>query len=109
MMTGSASREFIYVEDAATGILEATEHYNGSDAVNIGSGFEITIKDLITEIARLCKFEGEILWDETKPDGQPRRCLDTSRAKEAFGFSATTDFTEGLKQTIEWYEQHETC
>lgn len=104
--TGKASREFIYAEDAAEGILLATEHYNGSEAVNIGFGFEITIKDLVEKIALLTGFEGEIRWDATKPDGQPRRCLDTSRAKKLFGFTAKTSFDEGLKATIEWYRQN---
>ena len=103
--TGSASREFIYVEDAAEGILLATEHYNGPEAVNIGSGFEITIKELVDKIAVLTGFKGEIRWDASKPDGQPRRCLDTSKAKELFGFEARTSFDEGLKVTIEWYKK----
>lgn len=101
--TGSASREFIYVDDAAEGILLAAEHYNDPDPVNIGAGFEITIKDLAEKIAKLTGFGGEIRWDATKPDGQPRRCLDTTRAKERFGFVASTNFDEGLKKTIEWY------
>ncbi len=104
--TGSASREFIYASDAAEGILLATEHYNGSGAVNIGAGFEITIKDLVQRIVRLTGFGGEIRWDRSQPDGQPRRCLDTSRAKKEFGFEAGTDFEEGLKATIEWYRAH---
>jgi GDP-L-fucose synthase len=104
--TGKASREFIYADDAAEGILLATEHYNGSEAVNIGFGFEITIKDLVEKIALLTGFEGEIRWDATKPDGQPRRCLDTSRAKKLFGFTAKTSFDEGLKATIDWYRQN---
>ena len=101
--TGSASREFIYAADAAEGILLATEHYNGADAVNIGAGFEITIKDLVEKIAELTGFKGEIKWDASQPDGQPRRCLDTTRAKEKFAFEAKTDFNEGLKATIDWY------
>ena len=101
--TGSASREFIYAADAAEGILLATENYNGSEPVNIGAGFEITIKDLVEKIAALADFEGEIVWDSSKPDGQPRRCLDTSRAKKEFGFEAKTGFDEGLKATIDWY------
>ena len=104
--TGSASREFIYVEDAAEGILRATEHYNGAAAVNIGSGFEIAIRDLAEKIAKLTGFEGEIRWDASKPDGQPRRCLDTSRARKEFGFEARTGFDEGLKATIDWYRAH---
>ena len=103
--TGSASREFIYADDAAEGILLATEHFNGADAVNIGSGFEITIKELVGKIAMLTGFKGEIRWDASKPDGQPRRCLDTSKAKELFGFEARTSFDEGLKATIEWYKK----
>jgi GDP-L-fucose synthase len=101
--TGKASREFIYAADAAEGILLATEHYDGAEAVNIGAGFEITIKELAEKIAEITGFGGEIRWDSSKPDGQPRRCLDTSRAKEYFGFEAKTSFDEGLKATIEWY------
>ena len=101
--TGSASREFIYADDAAEGILLATEHYNESDAVNIGAGFEITIKDLVEKIVKLTGFGGEIVWDPSQPDGQPRRCLDTTRAKERFNFQAKTNFDEGLKSTIDWY------
>jgi len=100
---GSPTREFIYVEDAAEGITLATERYNSSEPVNIGSSFEISIKDLTETIARLTGFTGGIRWDTTKPNGQPRRKLDTSRAREAFGFEAKTDFEEGLKRTIEWY------
>ena len=101
--TGKASREFIYAGDAAEGILLATEHYNGSEPVNIGAGFEITIRDLAEKIARLTGFAGEIRWDSSQPDGQPRRCLDVSRAKEYFGFEARMPFDEGLKATIDWY------
>jgi len=100
---GSPTREFIYVEDAAEGITLATERYNSSEPVNIGSGFEISIKDLTETIARLTGFTGDIRWDTTKPNGQPRRRLDTTRAREAFGFEAKTDFEEGLKRTIDWY------
>jgi GDP-L-fucose synthase len=103
--TGSVSREFIYAADAAEGILLATEFYNGSEPVNIGAGFEITIKDLVEKIVRLTGFKGRIRWDSSKPDGQPRRCLDTSKAKKLFGFEAKTDFDTGLKQTIEWYKK----
>lgn len=103
--TGSASREFIYAADAAEGIVLSTERYNGPEPVNIGAGFEITIKDLVEKIARLTGFTGRIEWDPTKPDGQPRRCLDTSRAREYFGFTARTDFETGLKATIEWYRK----
>lgn len=104
--TGAPSREFIYVADAAEGILLATEHYNGAEPVNIGSGFEITIKDLIEKIAAFTGFSGQIRWDSSKPDGQPRRCLDVSRAKEYFGFEAKTSFEEGLKETIKWYREN---
>ena len=100
---GKATREFIYVEDCARAIALATEKYNGRDPVNIGSGMEISIKDLVTLIAKLMDFQGEIRWDSSKPNGQPRRCLDVSRAKEAFGFQAETPFEEGLKKTIAWY------
>ena len=103
--TGKATREFLYAEDAAEGIVLATERYEKSEPVNLGAGFEISIKDLVTLIARLTGFTGDIIWDATKPDGQPRRCLDTSRAKEEFGFSAKTTFEEGLKATIEWYRE----
>ena len=103
--TGRVSREFIYAADAAEGILLATEHYNGDEPVNVGAGFEITIKDLAEKIAELTGFEGELRWDSSKPDGQPRRCLDTSRAKEYFGFEARTDFDEGLEATIKWYRE----
>jgi GDP-L-fucose synthase len=102
--TGSASREFIFARDAAEGILLATEHYNGSEPVNIGAGFEIKIKDLVEKIANLAGFKGQIRWDSTKPDGQPRRFLDTSRAKKLFSFEAKTDFDTGLKETIDWYK-----
>ncbi len=101
--TGNVSREFIYASDAAEGILLATEHYNGPEPVNIGAGFEITIKELVGKITRLTGFRGEIRWDSSKPDGQPRRCLDTSRAKKLFGFEAKTPLDEGLKATIDWY------
>ncbi len=103
---GSPTREFIYVEDAARGIALATERYNQSDPVNIGSGFEISIKDLVQKIAEIISFEGDLVWDTSKPNGQPRRALDTSRAKERFGFTAWTDFDEGLKKTIDWYLEH---
>lgn len=101
--TGRASREFIYAADAAEGILLATERYNDSEAVNIGAGFEITIKELAEKIAKLTGFKGEIHWDASKPDGQPRRRLDVSRAKKYFGFGAKTSFDAGLKVTIDWY------
>jgi GDP-L-fucose synthase len=102
--TGKASREFLYVEDAAEAIILAIEKYNKPDPVNIGAGFEITIKDLIELIAELTGFKGKIIWDTTKPDGQPRRMLDTtSKAEKEFGFRAKTKFEEGLIKTIEWY------
>jgi GDP-L-fucose synthase len=101
--TGKASREFLYVEDAAEAITLATEKYNRPDPVNIGAGFEITIKDLIHLITRRIGFRGEIIWDASKPDGQPRRMLDVSKARKEFGFEAKTRFEEGLKKTIEWY------
>jgi GDP-L-fucose synthase len=101
--TGKATREFFYVEDAAEAIILATERYNKSDPVNIGAGFEISIRELINLILELTGFKGKIVWDETKPDGQPRRMLDTTRALKEFGFKAKTDFREGLKKTIDWY------
>jgi len=101
--TGNASREFLYVEDAAEAILLAAEKYNKSDPVNIGAGFEISIKDLATLIGRLIEFKGKIIWDKTKPDGQPRRGLDTSKAFDEFGFKAKISFEEGLRKTIRWY------
>jgi GDP-L-fucose synthase len=103
--TGQATREFLYVEDAAEGIVLATERYDGAEPVNLGSGFEISIRELTELIARLTGFTGEIVWDPSKPDGQPRRALDTSRAAQWFGFRAQTSFEVGLKQTIEWYRQ----
>jgi len=107
--TGNVSREFIYVADAAEGILLATEHYNGSEPVNISAGFEITIKELVEKIAELTGFTGEIRWDSSKPDGQPRRRLDVSRAEKYFGFKAKTPFDEGLKTTIDWYRKQKTA
>ena len=103
--TGSASREFIYVKDAARGIAMAAESYNGPEPVNLGSGMEIRIKDLVETIAGLTGFAGTIAWDASKPDGQLRRCLDTTRAKQEFGFEATMEFREGLKETIGWYRE----
>jgi GDP-L-fucose synthase len=103
--TGEASREFLYVEDAAEGIVLATQKYNKPEPLNIGAGFEIKIKDLVSLIAESTGFQGKIVWDTTKPDGQPRRCLDTSKAKQEFGFEAKTDFREGLRKTIEWYKK----
>ncbi|MBI5492378.1 MAG: GDP-L-fucose synthase [Deltaproteobacteria bacterium] len=101
--TGKATREFLYVDDAAEGIVLATERYEKGDPINLGAGFEIAIKDLVVLIARLTGFKGEIIWDSTKPDGQPRRCLDTAKAQNEFGFKAKTGFEEGLKSTIDWY------
>lgn len=100
---GSPTREFLYVEDAAEGILLAAEHYNKSEPVNLGSAFEISIKDLVEVIARVTNFEGEIIWDVSKPNGQPRRKLDTSRAEKEFGFKSKVGFEEGLKQMVECY------
>lgn len=104
--TGSASREFLYVEDAAEGIVTATEKMDDPTPINLGTGQEITIKDLVELIARLCRFEGTIEWDATKPDGQPRRCLDTSKAKRLMDWQAQVGFEEGLARTIEWFEAH---
>jgi GDP-L-fucose synthase len=102
--TGNASREFLYVEDCAEAIVLATEKYNKSEPVNIGAGFEIRIKNLVKLIVRLTGFKGKIRWDKTKPDGQPRRKLDITKAKKEFGFKATTDFQSGLTRTIQWYK-----
>ena len=102
---GSPTREFLYVEDAAEGLILATEAYDGADPVNLGSGREISIRDLAETIAKACRFEGRLEWDASKPNGQPRRCLDTSRARERFGFVAGTSFQEGLRKTVEWYER----
>jgi GDP-L-fucose synthase len=104
--TGKATREFFYVEDAAEAIILAMEKYNKSDPVNIGAGFEISIHDLVGLIIELTGFQGRVIWDETKPDGQPRRMLDTARAYHEFGFKAQTDFRAGLAKTIEWYRSH---
>jgi GDP-L-fucose synthase len=101
--TGSASREFLYVDDAAKGIVLAAERYDGAEPVNLGVGREITIRELVALIVRATGFEGEVRWDATKPDGQPRRALDTSRARERYGFVAATPFEVGLAQTIDWY------
>jgi len=102
---GSATREFLYVHDCARGIVMATEQYDGADPVNIGAGFEITIRDLAALVAESCGFNGGICWDTSKPNGQPRRSLDTTRAKALFGFTATTPFHEGLARTVAWYRQ----
>ena len=104
--TGSASREFLYVDDCADAIVAATERYDGAEPVNVGAHSEITIKDLTELIARVTGFEGRLEWDPSKPDGQPRRALDTSRAKELFGFEATTPLEEGLERTVAWYREH---
>lgn len=101
--TGKASREFLYVEDASEAIILATEKYNKPGPINIGAGFEISIKDLVELIAKLINFKGKIIWDTTNPDGQPRRMLNTSRAEKEFGFKAKTSLEEGLKKTIKWY------
>jgi GDP-L-fucose synthase len=100
---GSPTREFLYVEDAAEGIVKAAENYNESDPVNLGSGMEISIKDLAEKIARMTGYEGKLVWDTSKPNGQPRRCLDTTRAWEKFGFRAQMDFENGLQNTIDWF------
>ncbi len=103
--TGRATREFLYVDDAARGIILAAEKYNSSEPVNLGAGFEISIKKLVDLIVKLTKFKGEIVWDATKPDGQPRRCLDTTRAPaKNSGLKAKVSFEAGLKKTIAWYE-----
>ncbi len=103
--TGRATREFLYVEDAAEAIVLATERYDGSEPVNCGAGFEISIRNLVDLVVELSGYRGRVLWDESQPDGQPRRMLDTSRALAAFGFKAQTDFRTGLKETIEWYRR----
>ena len=104
--TGKATREFLYVADGAEGIIAAAEKYEKPEPVNLGSGMEISIKDLAELICKLMDFKGEIRWDVSKPDGQPKRCLRTLKAEQEFGFKASTDFKEGLKKTIEWYEKH---
>ena len=101
--TGRATREFLYVDDAAEGIVAATEHYDGPEPVNLGAGFEISIRDLAESIARITGFKGRLVWNSSQPDGQPRRCLDTTRAERFFGFRARTPFEEGLRRTIDWY------
>ena len=104
--TGSASREFLYVEDCAQGVVLSMERYESPEPMNLGSGREITIKDLTTLVAKLSGFQGKIVWDPSKPDGQPRRCLDVSRAKEQIGFTAGTSLEDGLRNTINWYVGH---
>ncbi len=103
---GSPSREFLYVEDAARGILDAAEKYDGPEPVNMGTGREVRIRDLANMIAEMVGYKGRIVWDTTKPNGQPRRALDTSKAKAYFGWEATTSLEEGLKRTIAWWEEH---
>ena len=103
---GSPTREFLYAEDAARGIVKATQNFSESDPVNLGTGYEISIRDLVTLLCKLMGFEGDIIWETDKPNGQPRRCLDTQRAKAAFGFEAQVSFEEGLKNTIEWYRKN---
>ncbi len=103
--TGTATREFLFVEDAACAIVDAAENYHSAEPVNIGSGHEISIRALAEKIAALCGFDGDILWDAGKPDGQPRRCLDVSRAREQIGFTAQTSLDEGLRRTIDWYRR----
>jgi GDP-L-fucose synthase len=103
--TGKASREFLYVEDAAEGIVLAAEKYDKPNPVNLGSGREVTVRELVSLIAELTGYKGKIAWDGSMPDGQPRRCLETSLAKKEFGFEAKTEFREGLKKTIEWYSK----
>jgi GDP-L-fucose synthase len=105
--TGSATREFLYVADAAEGLVLAAERYNKPEPVNLGAGQEISIRDLVRLIARLTGFGGEIRWNSSRPDGQPRRCLDTQKAASEFGFRAQTPFEEGLRKTIAWYEQQD--
>lgn len=102
--TGSASREFLYVDDAAAAIVAAAERYDGPEPVNVGSGREITIRQLVELISRLTGYEGRVRWDTTRPDGQPRRMLDTTRARELFGFEAAVEFEDGLHRTIAWWE-----
>lgn len=104
--TGSVSREFLYVEDCAEGLVLSLEKYDSPEPMNLGSGREITIKDLTELVARLSRFDGQIVWDPTKPDGQPRRCLDVSRARQAIGFSARTSLEDGLRNTIAWFESN---
>ncbi len=106
---GSPTREFLHADDAAEGILLATERYEKSDPVNLGASFEISIRDLANILGELCGFKGNIVWDTSKPNGQPRRKLDTTRAEREFGFKAQKDFREGLAETIAWYRQHRTA
>ncbi|AFY53697.1 nucleoside-diphosphate-sugar epimerase [Rivularia sp. PCC 7116] len=103
---GSPTREFLYSEDAARGIVMGTQSYNGAEPVNLGTGYEISIRDLINTICEVMEFDGEIVWQTDKPNGQPRRCLDTERAKQEFGFTAQVGFKEGLKNTVKWWREH---
>ncbi|MFM7574355.1 MAG: NAD-dependent epimerase/dehydratase family protein, partial [Snowella sp.] len=103
---GSPTREFLYSTDAALGIVMGTQFYDKADPINLGTNFEISIKDLVELICELMDFTGEIIWQTDQPNGQPRRCLDTTKAKEAFGFTAQVELRQGLKNTIEWYRQH---
>jgi GDP-L-fucose synthase len=103
---GSPTREFLYSTDAARGIVMGTQFYNDAEPVNLGTGYEISIKDLINLICELMEYEGELVWETDKPNGQPRRCLDTERAKQAFGFTAEIEFREGLKNTIDWWRKN---
>ena len=103
---GSPTREFLYSTDAARGIVMATQKYDGDQPVNLGTNYEISIRDLVGLICELMEFDGEIVWETDQPNGQPRRCLDTNRAREAFGFTAQVEFKQGLKNTIDWYRQH---
>jgi GDP-L-fucose synthase len=100
---GSPTREFLYVEDAAEAIILATERYDGAEPLNLGSGMEISIRDLAAQIAELTGFRGKIVWDDSQPNGQPRRCLDVSRAYKEFGWRASTNFEVGLRRTVAWY------
>jgi GDP-L-fucose synthase len=104
--TGAASREFLFVDDAADGIVKAAEHFDGPEPVNLGADRELLIKELVEIVAELTGYVGRIKWDESQPDGQPRRCVDASRARELFGFTANTDFRDGLAATIRWYEEN---
>lgn len=105
---GSPTREFLYSTDAARGIAMATQHYSGADPVNLGTGYEISIRDLVELICDVMAFQGELIWETDKPNGQPRRCLDIERARQAFGFEAQVDFRAGLKATVDWYRQQKT-
>jgi GDP-L-fucose synthase len=104
--TGKATREFLYVKDAAEGILLAAEQYDGGAPINLGSGIETTIKSVVELIAEIAGYHGQIIWDKSRPDGQPRRCVDVSRAGQAFGFTARTGLRQGLTETVEWYIGH---